>query len=79
MFKVTFTSALLVIAIGISVQTRGNDAGSAELARIQSEYSDVLALQGIAKAEVLVTFFAMRRKVSGRNGKTISYPNRIKL
>jgi hypothetical protein len=53
MFKVTFASALLVIASGMSAQTRSTDAGNAELARIQSEYSDVLALQGTARAEVL--------------------------
>jgi hypothetical protein len=62
MFKVTFASALLVIAIGISARTRGNDAGSAELGRIQSEYSDVLALQGIAKAEVLAIARLLRAK-----------------
>ena len=62
MFKVTFASALLVITIGISAQTRGTDAGSAELARIQSEYSDVLALQGTAKAEVLAIARILRAK-----------------
>jgi hypothetical protein len=62
MFKVIFASALLVIAIGISAQTRGNDAGNAELARIQSEYSDVLALQGTAKAEVLAIAGVLRAK-----------------
>ena len=43
MFKVTFASALLVITSGMSAQTRSTDAGSAELARIQSEYSDQLS------------------------------------
>src|SRR2546429_2351728 len=62
MFKVTFASALLVITIGISAQTRGTDAGSAELARIQSDYSDVLALQGTAKAEVLAIARVLRAK-----------------
>jgi hypothetical protein len=62
MFKVTFASALLVITSSISAQTRGTDAGSAELARIQSEYSDVLALQGTAKAEVLAIARVLRAK-----------------
>jgi hypothetical protein len=62
MFKVTFASALLLITIGISAQTRGTDASSAELARIQSEYSDVLALQGTAKAEVLAIARILRAK-----------------
>jgi hypothetical protein len=39
-----------------------NDVGSAELARIQSEYSDVLALQGTAKAEVLAIARVLRAK-----------------
>ena len=62
MFKVTFASALLVITSGISAQTPGTDAGSAELARIQSDYSDVLALQGTAKAEVLAIAGLLRAK-----------------
>jgi hypothetical protein len=62
MFKVTFASALLVIIVGISAQTRDTEAGSAELARIQSEYSDVLALQGTAKAEVLAIARILRAK-----------------
>ena len=62
MFKVTFASALLVITSGISAQTPGTDAGSAELARIQSDYSDVLALQGTAKAEVLAIARLLRAK-----------------
>src|SRR5436190_12154959 len=62
MFKVTFAFALLVITSGMSAQTRSTDAGSAELARIQSEYSDVLALQGTAKAEVLAIARLLRAK-----------------
>jgi hypothetical protein len=61
MFKVSvaFASALLVITSSTSAQ---NDVGSAELARIQSEYSDVLALQGTAKAEVLAIARVLRAK-----------------
>src|SRR4029434_8804973 len=64
MFKVTviFASALLVITSGMSAQTRGTDAASAELARIKSEYSDVLALQGTAKAEMLAIARLLRAK-----------------
>jgi hypothetical protein len=61
MFKLTFASALLVITSGMSAQTR-TDTGSAELARIQSEYADVLALQGTAKAEVLAIARVLRAK-----------------
>jgi hypothetical protein len=53
MFKFTLASALSMIAASMSAQTGGTDAGRAELAQIQSEYADVLALQGTAKAEVL--------------------------
>jgi hypothetical protein len=61
MFKVSvaFASAFLVITSSTSAQ---NDVGSAELARIQSEYSDVLALQGTAKAEVLAIARVLRAK-----------------
>lgn len=52
MFKVIFAFTLL-LTTGISAQTRSTDAGSAELARIRSEYADVLALQATAKAELL--------------------------
>src|SRR5216110_4029736 len=62
MFKVTFASALLVITSGMSAQTRSTDAGSAELARIQSEYADVLALQETAKAELLAIARVLRAK-----------------
>jgi hypothetical protein len=62
MFKITFASALLVITSGMPAQTRSNDAGSAELARIKSEYADVLALQGTAKAEVLAIARVLRAK-----------------
>src|SRR4026208_1493655 len=51
MFKIAFASALLVIVSDMLAQTRNTD--DPELARIQSEYSDVLALQGTAKAELL--------------------------
>jgi hypothetical protein len=61
MFKLTFASALLVITSGMSAQTR-TDTGIAELARIQSEYADVLALQGTAKAEVLAIARVLRAK-----------------
>jgi hypothetical protein len=43
-------------------QTRNTDAGNPELARIQSEYSDVLALQGTAKAELLAIARVLRAK-----------------
>jgi hypothetical protein len=61
MFKVSvaFASALVVITSGTSAQ---NDVGSAELARIKSEYSDVLALHGTAKAEVLAIARVLRAK-----------------
>jgi hypothetical protein len=61
MFKVSvaLASAILVIISSTSAQ---NDVGSAELARIQSEYSDVLALQGTAKAEVLAIARVLRAK-----------------
>ena len=62
MFKTIFASALLVITSGISAQTGATDASSAELARIQSEYSDVLALQGTAKAEMLAIARVLRAK-----------------
>jgi hypothetical protein len=62
MFKATIASALLVITGGMLAQTRGTDAGNAELARIQSEYSDVLALQGTAKAEMLAIARVLRAK-----------------
>jgi hypothetical protein len=62
MFKVTFASALLVITSGMSAQTRSTDAGNAELARIKSEYADVLALQGTVKAEVLAIARVLRAK-----------------
>ena len=62
MFKVTFASALLVITSGMLAQTRSTDAGNAELARIKSEYANVLALQGTAKAEVLAIARVLRAK-----------------
>ena len=62
MFKFTLASALLVIAISMSAQTGITDAGSAELAHIRSDYADVLALQGTAKAEVLAIARVLRAK-----------------
>ena len=64
MFKVTviFASALLMITSGMSAQTGSTDAGSAELARIKSEYADVLALQGTAKAELVAIARVLRAK-----------------
>src|SRR5438067_2717254 len=62
MFKIAFASALLVITSGMLAQTRNTDAGNPELARIQSEYSDVLALEGTAKAELLAIARVLRAK-----------------
>ena len=62
MFKIAFASALLVITSGMLAQTRNTDAGNPELARIQSDYSDVLALQGTAKAELLAIARVLRAK-----------------
>jgi hypothetical protein len=62
MFKVIFASAILVITSGLSAQTPSTDAGSAELARIHSDYSDVLALRSTAKAEVLAIARLLRAK-----------------
>src|SRR5438270_11968128 len=60
MFKIAFASAFLVITSGVLAQTRNTDPP--ELARIQSEYSDVLALQGTAKAELLAIARVLRTK-----------------
>jgi len=62
MFKFNLASALLMIATSMSAQTGSTDAGSAELAHIQSEYVDVLALQGTAKAELLAIARVLRAK-----------------
>ena len=62
MFKIALASALLVITSGMLAQTRNTDAGNPELDRIQSEYSDVLALQGTAKAELLAIARVLRAK-----------------
>ena len=62
MFKITFASALLMVTSSMSAQTRSADTSGAELARIQSEYSDVLALQGTAKAEMLAIARLLRAK-----------------
>jgi hypothetical protein len=51
-----------MIATSMSAQTGNPDAGSAELAHIRSEYADVLALQGTAKAEVLAIARVLRAK-----------------
>ena len=53
MFKFTVASVFLIIGTSMSAQTGSADAGNAELAHMRSEYADVLALQGTAKAEVL--------------------------
>src|SRR5205809_7011383 len=60
MFKIAFASVLFVITSGTLAQTRNTDAP--KLARIQSEYSDVLALQGTAKAELLAIARVLRAK-----------------
>jgi hypothetical protein len=62
MFKFTLASALLMIATSMSAQKGSTDAGSTELAHIRSEYADVLALQGTAKAEVLAIARVLRAK-----------------
>ena len=62
MFQFTLASALLIIATTMSAQTSSTDAGSAELAQIRSEYADVLALQGTAKAELLAIARLLRAK-----------------
>ncbi len=61
MFKTSLASALLVIT-SMSFQTSSADADGSDLARIQSEYSDVLALQGTAKAELLAIAHLLRAK-----------------
>src|SRR5215475_11869765 len=61
MFKFALASTLL-FAISMSAQTGSTDAGSAELGHIRSEYADVLALQGTAKAEVLAIARVLRAK-----------------
>ena len=62
MFKVTFASVLLIITSSMSAQTHSTEASRAELTRIQSDYSDVLALQGTARAEVLAIARLLRAK-----------------
>lgn len=62
MLKFPFACALLVITGGISAQTQIADADRAELARIQSEYSDVLALKGTSKNELLAIAHLLRAK-----------------
>ena len=58
MFKTAVASVLLVITSGMLAQTRNTDAS--EL--LQSEYSDVLALEGTAKAELLAIARVLRAK-----------------
>lgn len=72
MFKVIFAIAfaLLVITSGLSAQTRSSDTASTELARIQSEYADVLTLQGTARAEVLAIARLLRAKPEMAMDKT---------
>src|ERR1041384_8307947 len=62
MLKVTLASALALLAASLSAQTGATAAGNAELAQIQSEYADVLALQGTAKAEMLAIARLLRAK-----------------
>ena len=62
MFKLTFVSAVVLIAIGVSAQSRGADAENSKLVRIQSEYADVLALEGAAKSELLAIARLLRAK-----------------
>src|SRR5437764_14779615 len=58
MFKIAFAFLFLVITSGMLAQTRNPDAP--EL--LQSEYSDVLALRGTAKAELLAIARVLRAK-----------------
>ena len=62
MFKFTVASALVMITSSMSAQIASTDVGSAELAQIPSEYADVLALKGTAKAEVLAIARVLRAK-----------------
>ena len=62
MFKFTLAFALFMIANSLSAQTGSNNVGNAELAHIRSEYADVLALEGTAKAEVLAIARLIRAK-----------------
>lgn len=62
MLKFTITFGLLIIATSMSAQQGSNDGRSAELAHIRSEYADVLALQGTAKAELLAIARILRAK-----------------
>src|SRR5438105_7112429 len=58
MFKIAFAFVLLVITSGTLAQTRNTDAPDL----LQSEYSDVLALEGTAKAELLAIARVLRAK-----------------
>ena len=62
MFKITLVAVLLIIASRMLAQTRSTDSDGAELARIEKEYSDVLALKGTAKAEILAIARLLRAK-----------------
>ena len=53
MFKLTLASTLLMIAISMSAQTGSTDGSAAKPVQLPSEYADVLALRGTAKAELL--------------------------
>jgi len=63
MFKVTVfsVSVLAVITSGLSAQV-GSAPANSELARIKSEYADVLALEGTAKSEILAIARVLRAK-----------------
>src|SRR5437763_16995940 len=58
MCKIAFAFLFLVITSGMLAQTRSTDAS--EL--LQSEYSDVLALEGTGKAELLAIARVLRAK-----------------
>ena len=62
MFKTTLVTLLLVFASSMLAQTHGTGSNGAELARIEKEYSDVLALKGTAKAEILAIARLLRAK-----------------
>jgi hypothetical protein len=53
MFKLTLASTLLMIAISMSAQTGSTDGSAAKQVQFPSEYADVLAFRGTAKAELL--------------------------
>jgi len=63
MIKITLFSASVIAVItgGLSAQV-GSPATNSELARIKSEYADVLALEGIAKSEILAIARVLQAK-----------------